>query len=824
MPSQKNTKKNQALAYADVAFPAAVREVFTYHISSPSVAESIRPGCRVWVQLREAMTIGMVVEVHQNTPSFKTKPVVRLLDDAPVLSEEMLKLTKWMHRFYYAGWGETVQAALPSGLNFNAVKYLTLPEGVEKLPENPVEVAGRSGAELLGELMAEKRYDYREAVKRWGSGISKTVRKLVKLKLVEVWEHPVLRMKPRTETVWNWHPDFDPASFEVTKSRLKWQNGAVFLHDAGLLPATSATLTAFPEVTPFVLSKLESENMIRKSEVEASAPEPDYEHDPEKIIPLNDMQQEVFGRIKEAVHSGAYASFLIYGVTGSGKTEVYIHALKEALGMGKGGLVLVPEIALTPQTVRRFYRVFGPEIAVLHSRLNDRERYDAWQALRNGEKRVAIGPRSAVFAPVRDLGIIIMDEEHDTSYRQADPAPRYHARETALMRASINNAVLVMGSATPSLISLVNATRGKHELLKIPSRHTGATLPQVRIIDLKQYRSAMKGPLSVPLYEAINEAVAGGEQVILLYNRRGFASYMQCLDCGAVPECPNCSVSLTYHKHLEQLRCHYCGFSRRSSAHCFSCGSAGCEPQGSGTQQVEEQLETVLPDMNVLRMDQDTTSAKNAHDRILMAFGNGEADVLIGTQLVAKGLDFPNVTVVGVINADTELAFPSYRSSERMYQLLSQVAGRSGRSQKAGKVFLQTRRPDHYTLKFAREHHYEGFARHELALRKPLLYPPYSRLLTFGFRGKDAMLVEKAAQSFAKCLHALNTGHPILGPVPEMVFKVKNEFRWELTMKLPPDTKTNMIEWIVDNTFNRYAKYRPDSATSVRITVAHEMM
>ncbi|MEX2552819.1 MAG: primosomal protein N', partial [Actinomycetota bacterium] len=353
------------------------------------------------------------------------------------------------------------------------------------------------------------------------------------------------------------------------------------------------------------------------------------------------------------------------------------------LEQGRGGMVLVPEIALTPQTVRRFYRIFGDRVAVIHSRLNEREKFEAWQGLQSGRKQVVIGPRSAVFAPVKNLGLIVVDEEHDGSYKQFDPSPRYHARDVALMRASMEGAsmestkegagmeranegaVVVMGSATPSMTSLQAVRSGKHTLLQLPTRPAGE-MPDVKILDLKQYKSAMRGPLTVELHEAISGALERKEQVILLYNRRGFASYMICEECGHIPESPDCSVSLTYHKKKNMLLCHYSGYARKADTHCESCGSAQLTTEGSGTQQIEAEIATLFPDARLLRMDRDTTSGKHAHKEIYQQFLSGKADILIGTQIVAKGLDFPNVTVVGVLNAETELAFPSFRSGERM--------------------------------------------------------------------------------------------------------------------------------------------------------------
>ncbi|MEX2656845.1 MAG: primosomal protein N', partial [Balneolales bacterium] len=478
----------------------------------------------------------------------------------------------------------------------------------------------------------------------------------------------------------------------------------------------------------------------------------------------------------------------------------------------------------TPQTVRRFYQIFGDQIAVLHSRLSERERFDAWTSLQNGEKKVAIGARSAIFAPIKDPGLIIIDEEHDSSYKQEDPAPRYHARETAVMRAHINGAVIITGSATPSLVSLRASATGKCTMLKLDNRHAAAQMPEVKILDLKQYRSAMRGPLAVPLFLAIEEALGKKEQVILLHNRRGFSTFIQCDDCGEVLECPHCSVSLTYHKAKKHLRCHYCGFSRLLPEACPSCNSRAIGDLGMGTQKVEAGLEECFPDARIVRMDQDTTSGKDSHEKILKRFGTGDADILMGTQIVAKGLDFPNVTVVGVINSDTELAFPSYRSAERMYQLLSQVAGRSGRGDKPGKVFLQTLMPDHNVLRFARHHDFPGFARSEMKSRRELEYPPYSRLVKIFFKATDEQLAAKIAEIFTEIILRFLPSRLVMGPSPSAIARMNRAFSWESHIKIHPDKGGKYMEQLFDAIFEKFDKERPANAGKVRITINVDTM
>lgn len=790
---------------------------------------------RVWVPLKNQMAIGMVVRVHQTRPDFETRDIVRILDQKPVLSEELLNLTEWVHRFYYSSFGEAIQAALPAGMNFIAEPRIRINRNDHKPPARGIE---REIFNFLHNHPAGTDIPFSDVSKHWQKKGEQAVDRLVRKGLIEIWQIPRIRMKPQMETVWDWRNDIStnpdagiPASSESTsgsnpgkqKKPAKWILGLHALADLPL-PATRKQILDHPEITPYVWKRIREAGLLVSREVPAGRIHSTLPFDPDGISTLNTEQEEIFRPVQQAISSRSFKRFLLYGVTGSGKTEIYIHALRETLQQGRGGLILVPEIALTPQTVRRFHQIFGDQIAVLHSRLSERERYDAWTSLQNGEKKVAIGARSAVFAPVWNPGLIIIDEEHDPSYKQEDPAPRYHARETAIMRAWYNNAVILTGSATPSLVSLQAAATDKCTMLRLDSRHALAQLPEVKILDLKQYRQAMRGPLAVPFYLAVEEALAKKEQAILLHNRRGFSTFIQCEDCGAVVECPHCSVSLTYHKAKKHLRCHYCGYSRLMPWRCPSCDSKSVGEMGAGTQKVETELEEVFPDARILRMDQDTTTGKGAHDKILQRFGRGEADILMGTQIVAKGLDFPNVTVVGVINSDTELAFPSYRSSERMYQLLSQVAGRSGRGSKPGKVFLQTLMPDHTALRFARTHDFPGFARQEMKSRRQLGYPPYSRLVKIFFKSVDPQLVADVAIFYTDILSRYVPEDQVMGPSPSAIARMKNNYSWESHLKMPPEKGGGYIEQLFDTVFSQYDQDKPKSAGKVRITINVDTM
>ncbi|MCH8524642.1 MAG: primosomal protein N' [Balneolales bacterium] len=799
--------------YIDVALPNAVRQVFTYGFRADDDVD-VRPGMRVWVPFGSRKQIGMVVDVHDRKPDFKVRYISEVLDTAPLLNEELLKLTRWMSGYYFAGWGEVIQAALPAGLNYVADRFLTFTGSF-----SDVELSARETS-ILHEIQSEGELKLEDAEKRWTDN---AIRSLLKKGVLELREVPRIKVKPVLVKAYNWN-DSHREKLETflsgyTGKMHAWIEAGMQMHQLRA-PILQRELTDNHGISPYALKRLEKEALIEPLYLEQSRADTlNLEHAPEKMRALNETQLEVYAPIRQALLEERYESFLLYGITGSGKTEVYIHALKQAMDTGKGGLVLVPEIALTPQTVRRFYEVFGDNIAVLHSRLNERERYEAWMGLRSGKKRIAIGARSAVFAPVPNPGIIIVDEEHDNSYKQEDPAPRYNARDVAVLRASLAGIPVVLGSATPNVSTLYGVTKGKRTLLKLPSRHAAATLPKVSILDLKQYRNAMRGPIAVPLFMAIEEALARKEQVILLHNRRGFANYQQCDECGHVPECPHCSVSLTFHRRAGALRCHYCGYSERSTPICSACNATGMDYKGSGTQRVEEEIAPLFPDARVLRMDRDTTSKRDAHANILNAFGIGEADILVGTQLVAKGLDFPNVTVVGVVNADTELAFPSYRSSERMFQLLTQVAGRSGRAEKTGTVYLQTRQPEHPALQFASRHDYESFARHEMQQRKDLQYPPFSRLIQFQFKSNDEQRVATIAEAFTRVLASVMEGHAVLGPAPAAIVKIYNDYRWESLVKLNLNVGPQKMETLLNRTFKLFEKQRPEGASTVRINV-----
>ena len=714
-----------------VVVPLPLDRAFTYRVPD-ALTEKAQVGCRVVVPFGSRRLSGLITARDTPAPAgdFQIKDVADVLDETPALNEELLRLTRWIADYYVCGHGEVVKTALPPGATLSddrkeprtSVKYR---KHVRFAPA----YASVDADEMLEELRGSKQKAVVEAMAGLAS-VGET-------------------MPPRSE------------------------------------------IMARAEASAQTVRSLVAKGMIEcvEKEAERSALDDLPEPDAPRPITRHPAQQNALDKIEQAVQERRFETFLLHGVTGSGKTEVYISALKTVLAHDRTGIILVPEIALTPQTVQRFRAHFPGRIAVLHSRMSAGERFDAWRRLRSGEYSIAIGPRSAIFAPLEDLGLIVVDEEHEGSYKQFDPAPRYHARDVAVMRAHMNDAVCVLGSATPSLESEMNARWGKYTKLDMPDRvpvpgHEAAPLPPVTVVDLtlERKKHQLEGVIAAPLREALRERIDRGEQAILLQNRRGYAPVIECEDCGWSPECPDCAVTLTYHKSHRQLRCHYCGRADRLPQRCPSCESEALSQLGTGTQRVEEELASFLPDARVVRMDRDTTARKGAHHRLLSSFGRGEADILLGTQMVAKGLDFEQVTLVGVINSDTGLLLPDFRAEERTFQLLTQVAGRSGRSELAGEVILQTRNPEHPALQFATTHDYRSFAEYALDERRALGYPPFGRLAGVEFRGPKEAKVRTMAEKWTKGIAPVE-GLTVMGPQPALISRIKKSYRYHTLLK-----------------------------------------
>jgi primosomal protein N' (replication factor Y) len=702
-------------------------------------------GSRVVVSVRGRREIGFVVGEGVEKEGVAPKAILDAPDDAPVLDRELIDLCSWISEYYVAPLGVVLRTALPAAL--------TGPEAAVPQPKT------RRRATIVRELptLIERDETFARAKKQ---------RELYDLIESLGGSAPVELLLERM-------------SFSATVLTGLVTRGLVTVEDEVVSRDPFAARRDVPHVahrtTPPQQSAIDALSAGGKGEV-----------------------------------------FLLHGVTGSGKTLVYIELLRTVVNeRGQSAIVLVPEIALTPQTVSRFRAVFGDQVAVLHSALSDGERYDAWLALKRGEKRIAVGARSAIFAPLPDLGAIILDEEHETSYKQGE-SPRYHAREVAIVRAREQGAVVVLGSATPSLESWSNALAKKFRLLSLPERVGEGRLPIVRVVDMRVPKEQTMSPhattadalarlvLSEPLELALRSRLQRGEQAILLLNRRGYASFVQCAQCGEVETCPNCSITLTYHRSPERLVCHYCQHAEEKREKCKRCGGVVLRQRGLGTQQVERILAERMPSSRIARMDVDTTSGKWAHADILDRVERGEVDVLLGTQMIAKGLDFPNVTLVGVVDADVGINLPDFRASERCFQLLSQVAGRAGRGPKGGEVFIQTKVPEHHAVKCAVEHDYQRFVSRELGNRDDPPYPPTIRLANVVFSGTREEETAELALSSADRLRSMLQKRPefdvtIVGPAKCPIERIKNRWRWHFMLKsAQPSQLTRVARFVAE--------------------------
>ncbi|NNF57092.1 MAG: primosomal protein N' [Rhodothermaceae bacterium] len=783
--------------------------VFTYAVPEELEREAV-PGARVVVPFGRRRLTGIVVERSEGEAA-GLKAVEDVLDAEPALPERLLALTRWIADYYVCAWGEVLKAALPSGTEVESrrVVYRTAMP-MERWSGNGIgqRVLAHFDGDLFGGADGGVGVEVLEAAV--GQRVSASLlRRLQATGLVRVeneLEEARVRVKTERRLRLADGIDLEAAGAALRGARQRMLLEALAEVEGSIAQADALQATGASSGT---VKRLARYGFIEAfdAEVERTADEMEQPVEARAEVTLHRAQKRALGAVVNAVESERAETFLLHGVTGSGKTEVYIRALTATLLERKTAIVLVPEIALTPQTVRRFRAHFGDRVAVLHSRMSPGERFDAWRAIRAERYPIVIGPRSAVFAPLENLGLVVVDEEHETSYKQFDPAPRYHARDVAVMRAHQAGAVCVLGSATPSLESLANARAGKYTLLTMPERvpvkgHAAAPLPPVRVVNLTREKKVrrLKGALSDDLRDAITARLERCEQVILLQNRRGYAPILTCDDCGFTPQCRDCAVSLTVHKPKRQLRCHYCGWTERLPVECPSCSSSALAFLGAGTQRIEEELADVFPAARVLRMDLDTTSRKGAHRRLLNAFGRGEADILLGTQMVAKGLDFPRVTLVGVVNADTGMLLPDFRAAERTFQLLAQVAGRAGRRDLPGEVILQTRNPDHPALQFALAHDFDGFAAHELRDREVLGYPPFGRLVGIEFKGPEERSVQALAEQWTRGLvaEAQKVARlEVLGPTAAFVGRVKRQWRFHAILKAPRALPPSVLAAVV---------------------------
>jgi primosomal protein N' (replication factor Y) len=777
--------------FADVVLAVNARHAFTYRVPEGMTAPV---GARVVVPFGAKVLVGLVVMQREEPPPHiaesAIKPLLAVLDKEPLLGSDVLELTRWVAEYYFAPWGEVVQAAVPPGFLAAVVEAFSITErGRADLGHMTSARQRRSlRGQILEQLAQGESLPITEFTKRFGARRARAALRDLERRGAISRHYRIAepRVKPKMEEVVVWAGAESPSETEHGVRAKARARLLAWLHTAReAVPLREAARQA--GVRPALIRALHAEGVVRIfSRPVPRDPFAHVEVSPPEWFELTPEQNQALEHITRKLDEGRYATFLLHGVTGSGKTEVYIRAIHRALARGKTALMLVPEIALTPMLGRRLRAHFGRDVALLHSSLSEGERFEEWHRIARGEARVVLGTRSAVFAPLSNLGLVIVDEEHDPSYKQ-DEVPRYHGRDTAIMRALQNQAVVILGSATPSLESYHNVHVGKYIYLQLGERIGGRSLAEVHLVDMREVfaRYGRQVVLSDELVNAIRETIERGEQVILLLNRRGFSSFVLCRRCGLTMRCPRCDVSLTYHRSVEQLLCHYCNYRAPVLTRCLSCDGEYIYFAGVGTEQVEERLRRLFPDLRIARLDRDTASRRRAYERIIMAFAAGEIQVLVGTQMVAKGHDFPNVTLVGVISVDAILGLPDFRAAERAFQLLTQSAGRAGRGDQPGRVLIQTYYPEHYVLRYAAAQDYEGFYQREIHFRRMLHYPPITTLIQLIVQHRDFERANALAQELARYLRAVDTSGlmRVLGPAPAPLSRLRGRHRLQILIK-----------------------------------------
>jgi primosomal protein N' (replication factor Y) len=781
-------------AFVDVALPLPIPRPLTYAVPD-GLAPRATPGSRVVVPVQSREMVGVVTASGRPPPAASPREVLAAPDREPLLDQGLLRLAAWMARHYGAPPGLAVRAMLPAALFSAGRPVVRVAAG-----ELPAGGAGPALERLLAGRQGRSGLSLR-AVRRAAGGAG--LRLLHRLAAEGAAEF--VTIPPRTST-----PERRERVLELVRPLPLLERERRFARAARQRQAYETLERMGGRAAAGQLSELGLSGSALRALVASGVLRQAWERrerDPFLELAASPPPAEPTAAQRQALASlrelEAGTAALLFGVTGSGKTLVYLEYLRRLVDEGRGAIVLVPEIALTPQTVARMRGVFGDQVAVLHSALSEGERYDAWRALKEGRRKVAVGARSAVFAALPRLGALVVDEEHDPSYKQGE-APRYHAREVALARARLAGARVVLGSATPALETWAAAQTGRIRLVALPERVEARPLPPVEVVDLRGAAPREAGP--VPWSETLERAVAGalarGEQAMLLLNRRGFSVFVQCPACGEVWDCPNCSITLTYHRSPPALRCHHCGHRESPPERCRVCGAITQRYRGAGTQQVEAFVAARFQEARVERMDVDATAGKWAHHRILDRVARGEVDVLVGTQMIAKGLDFPSVTVVGVVDADVALALPDFRASERTFALVTQVAGRAGRGPRGGKVVVQTRRPDHPAIRYAARHDVAGWAAQELEARRQPPYPPHAELANLVLSGANQRQVAEAAVHLREWLEALFRARPssrcdLLGPAPCPIARVRERWRWHVLLRsADPSRITRVVSYV----------------------------
>ena len=763
--------------YCDVSLPVPVDRPFTYSLPE-TLRHRVEPGCRLIVPFGPRKMTGVILRCHDEAPAMATRDALRLIDSEPVLDRELVALARWIAHYYCAPLGEVLRTMLPLASDVRTGKIYALTDAgldaarqmlLDAGPEDPVAAVLRmlesrplSAAYLAKKLpLADKAI---RSLERKGFIVAEQVHA----------ERDPLRAPPEKLRVELEHEPHEPKLPKAERELIAFLELHPGSHNLKDLVSQVRNASA-------AARSLTRKKIVRLSREPAVSPTAGPVRTPHE---LNAGQREAFAPIRQAIESGQFHTFLLHGVTGSGKTEVYLNAIEATLAGGRGALLLVPEIALTPAMAGQFFTWFGDRVAILHSAFTDRERAEEWRRIRAGKAGVVVGTRSGVFAPVRNLGLIVVDEEHDQSYKQEE-TPRYNGRDVAIVRAQAAGACVVLGSATPSLESRYNAGRGKYTLLELPERIEKRPMPRVELIDMREefLETRKQATFSRRLLENIAQRLESDEQTMLLLNRRGFSNSVACRSCGERIQCRNCSVTMTYHRRERRLLCHYCNYAEHVPRLCPKCQSEHIYFLGFGSEKVEEELHRQFPRARVTRLDRDTVSGRRQYEVILQGFREGCFDILVGTQMIAKGHDIPNVTLVGVVSADIGLSMPDFRAAERTFQLLTQVAGRAGRGNLPGVVLVQTINPDHYAVRMAAAQDYQAFYEKELNFRHMMHYPPFTAMANLLVRSEKQEHAVRMSADLGRFLTPAPERIKLMGPAEAPVSRLMNEFRYQLLIK-----------------------------------------
>ena len=783
-------KEKQELLYADVILPLAVAQHYTYRIPD-EFKESVEVGKRVEVQFGAKRSYaGLVKRTYkQIPPDYPIKPITTVLDDFPILFEQQLELWDWLAGYYRCSLGEIMIAGLPSAMKLSSETKVLL----NPLFDQDFSLLGDEEFLVAEALNIEGELDL-DAIKKIidKQNITYLVKSLLDKGVIILQEELKESYKPKMENFIALAPAYEEeathqALFQMVSKAPSQERAllAFFTLAHQRKSVSQPALTKKANVTGSVVKAMMDKGIFTRKKEAVDRIVDNYKSE-NLVWELSPSQNQALWEIGETLKEKRVA--LLYGVTASGKTQVYIELIKDAIADGKNVLYLLPEIALSAQMIARLRKVFGSDVGIYHSKFNPQERVEIWQKVLTNQYKVVVGVRSSLFLPLQNLGLIVIDEEHDPSYKQQDPAPRYNARDVAIKLAVMHNAKVIMGSATPALESFHNALNGKFGLIEMPQRFGGIQAPEIELVDIKQERKEkrMRGLFSQTLLDAISDALKKEEQIILFRNRRGHSTSVTCQSCGWIPQCIQCDVTLTYHKYSQDIKCHYCGYTSKMPPSCPQCKSPALKLMGFGTEKVMDDLNNFFPDHQIARMDLETTRQKSGYMKIINAFEEKTIDVLVGTQMVTKGLDFDNVGLVGILSADSLMGFPDFRSTERGFQLMLQVSGRTGRRQKRGKVLIQTNKPGHPVFDYIQREDYKGFYQKEIQEREQWVYPPFARMAGITLKHKNKELINHVSFIFTQELSKVLPGQ-VLGPSVPSVSMVRNYYIRQVLLKMPND-------------------------------------